>query len=538
MSDAAEDGGTLPKLLAGSRRWLLALLVLTGLGQAGAAGGTVLALRHGLRARTTSGELVAVAVLFAASGCVGWLRYKERLVSEQLGQNYAHEIRLGLVSQVLNGHATASLGTTLTRASNDLTSVRNWVAMGVAPLAVGVPLLLGCTVVLALMNPILAVAVLLPLCALAIVLWVGSRRAFEQARRLRRERGRLAGHLADTLTATQAIRSAGGSDRELRRLQGRSAKVVGAAVARARVLGQIRGAAAAAHGAAMAAVVAASMIGGLSGAELAGALTVVGLLSAQVESLGRVVEYRQTFRAAERVLLPALAGASDPHDTEENREPTPAPARTAHDPAGLVVEHLRVGDHPDVEIPPLYAQAGDRVVVLADDRAHGSVVLDTLVGLRRPVSGSVWVGGRDLESTTPRQRRKLLGYAAQGMRLERSSVARAVSYRRPDSSREKVAEQLSRVGLSERVATLSGGEQSLLRQGGEPLTPPDRARLFLARALLDDPPLLVLDHLDDELGERGRTHVHDLLVDYPGIVLIASESPEAVVTPTQEWHVS
>ena len=177
MSDAAEDGGTLPKLLAGSRRWLLALLVLTGLGQAGAAGGTVLALRHGLRARTTSGELVAVAVLFAVSGCVGWLRYKERLVSEQLGQNYAHEIRLGLVSQVLNGHATASLGTTLTRASNDLTSVRNWVAMGVAPLAVGVPLLLGCTVVLALMNPILAVAVLLPLCALAIVLWVGSRRA-------------------------------------------------------------------------------------------------------------------------------------------------------------------------------------------------------------------------------------------------------------------------------------------------------------------------------------------------------------------------
>ena len=386
MSGAAEADATLPKLLSGSRRWLFALLVLTGLAQAGAAGGTVLALRRGLRASTTSGEMVAVVVLFAASACVGWLRYRERLLSEKLGQ--------------------------------------------------------------------------------------------------------------------------------------------------------IRGAAAAAHGAAMAAVVAASMIGGLSGAELAGALTVVGLLSAQVESLGRVVEYRQTFRAAERVLLPALAGASDPHDTEENREPTPAPARTAHDPAGLVVEHLRVGDHPDVEIPPLYAQAGDRVVVLADDRARGSVVLDTLVGLRRPVSGSVWVGGRDLESTTPRQRRKLLGYAAQGMRLERSSVARAVSYRRPDSSREKVAEQLSRVGLSERVATLSGGEQSLLRQGGEPLTPPDRARLFLARALLDDPPLLVLDHLDDELGERGRTHVHDLLVDYPGIVLIASESPDAVVTPTQEWHVS
>ena len=61
--------------------------------------------------------------------------------------------------------------------------------------------------------------------------------------------------------------------------------------------------------------------------------------------------------------------------------------------------------------------------------------------------------------------------------------------------------------------------------------------MFLARALLHDP-LLVLEHLDDELGETARAQVRDLLVDYLGIVVLASETLEAVVTPTRTWRVS
>jgi ABC-type bacteriocin/lantibiotic exporter with double-glycine peptidase domain len=164
-------------------------------------------------------------------------------------------------------------------------------------------------------------------------------------------------------------------------------------------------------------------------------------------------------------------------------------------------------------------------------------VLHALVGVRRPVAGVIRINGRDLGAVDFRERRRLFGYAAQGMRLERTTISRAVRYREPDAKVPEVGQLLTRVGLTEKVATLPRGEHALLREGGQPLATPDRALLLLARALYGDPPLLVLDHLDDELGEAGRVRLRGLLAAYPGIVLLASDAPEAVMAPTRRWVV-
>jgi len=542
-----DDGaGTLPPLLTGRRRWYFAGLVVAGLVQAAAAAATVLTLTRGLAAGSRTAEVVTVLVLGLIAGLVGLTRSRERLLAERLGQDYAHEIRLCLVRQVLDGHRRGSLGTTLTRASNDLTSVRNWVSLGIGPVAVGVPLVLGCTVVLGAIDPLLALAVLVPLLLLGAVLWVASRAAYERSRRVRKERGRLAGHLADTLTATMAIRSGGGEYRELKRLDQRSANVVRASIDRARVLGRIRGATTAATGLATASVIAGSLLADLGTARLAAALTVVGLMGSPVQDLGRVVEYRQTFRAARAVLAPALRPPSTavrPQVQDTGPDATASqewvrvhePLATFDGQVGLVVHGLRLAEAPDVEVPPLYARPGDRVVVRSEDRAWASAVLAAVVGLERPVAGQVRVTGKDLATTPFREHRRLLGYAAQGMRLERTSISRAVRYRHPDAAAEAVGDMLSRVGLAERVARLPGGEKALLRQGGEPLTLPERARLLLARAAFGQPPLLVLDHLDAEIGQAGRAEMREVLRDYPGVVLLASDAPDDVVAPTRRW---
>jgi ABC-type multidrug transport system fused ATPase/permease subunit len=63
-----------------------------------------------------------------------------------------------------------SVGITIAWITNDLSSVRNWESMGIAPLTVGIPLIFGTTIALWLLSPPLAVAMALPLGILSVAL--------------------------------------------------------------------------------------------------------------------------------------------------------------------------------------------------------------------------------------------------------------------------------------------------------------------------------------------------------------------------------
>lgn len=514
----------LPRLWSGDRRRHLTLLVASGLAQALAAGTGAHFLGHvlGLARPARRGELFAVLVLVALA--VGALRAAERILSERLSQDYVHEVRLGLVRANLSGRTSPSLGIAVARATNDLTSVKTWVSQGVAPLAVGVPLLAGAAVVLWLLAPVLVVGLLVPVAGLAVVLVTVSPYAYRRARALRKVRGRLSSYVADTLLATRAIRSAGGQRRELGRIEEQSLALVAAAVSRARTAGALRGAAAATSGLATASMVGLGIVTGVPTATVASALTVLGFLAAPIHDLGRVVEYRQTFRAARRILGPAL---------ERPVPDLPVPLRLVGAPAGgLTVEPLRLSD--GASLAPLAVPTGARVLLETGSEHRTSEVLDLLAGLRAVAAGTIVLEGRDLGAATPTQRRALVGLAGRGMRLPRGSVSRALRYRWPDATEDDLGHLLATVGLAERVVALPKGTATQLRHGGEPLSSSERARLLMARALLRGPSLLLLDHLDSDLDPDGRVLLQELLGAYPGTVVMATERPE-ILQPTHVW---
>jgi ABC-type multidrug transport system fused ATPase/permease subunit len=532
---SAQGRAGLPPLWSGGRRAHLSLLILAGFAQAAAAGLSARLFSHALNPSEVSTRGLVLAVLVAAAAVVGLLRMTERVLAERLSQDYVHQIRLGLIRRNLADGKVKSLGIAVARTTNDLTSVKNWVSQGVAPLAVGIPLIIGVAVVLVLLDPLLSVGLLAPLGVLVLAMKALAPLAYARTRIVRRQRGRLSSQVADTLLSTVAIRSGGGSERELQRIDKYSQRLVAASIQRAKVAGAMRGAAASATGITTAMVIGIGLLAGLPTHSIAGAITLVAFLATPILDLGRVVEYRQTYLAARRIIGPAIEAATEPpSDSPTNRLEEGAAVRLAGPAGEVITTNLELSDA--TIMSDLRVQPGGRVIVDTGNERMTSEVLERFAGISEGFAGEVTVDGKDLALALDKELRASVGYAARGMMLMRGTLSRAIRYRCPDANPTDLDDLLAKVGLTRRVAGLTKGPDTILVHGGDPLTIPERARVLLARAVLGNPPLLVFDHLDADLGTEGRDVMRTLLHDYPGVVILASDDPFRVITPTHIWR--
>lgn len=519
---ALSRGQSLPKFFAPGRRRDIAALVGTALAVAVLSATTARMVPLLSQGHNQAGVLLLVAGLLALIAGTAGLRVFERRLAEKLGQDYVHQIRKELIRAALAPGRNPSLGITIARTSNDLNSVRNWVTFGIAGAVSGVPLIIALTVALWLMAPPLALAVMGPLLGVIALLAFLSKPTFERARALRQRRGRLAGQITDTINAATAVRAAGGEERELTRVDKLGREVATAAVRRATLAGYLRASAIGAASAAAVSVAATSAFTpGLDRGVVAAALTVVGMIAGPVHDLGRIVEHRQSYRAACRSIAPALPRRSNW---------TPAADSATESTGGLVIAGLDAGGN---LMPQLAAAPGETVLLATPDHTLSDEVFHALLGLRPGTHAAL--DGRPLNAMGPSQRRRYVGYAARGLPLESGQFRRAIRYRVPATDDVELAEAIVRAGLEATVARLPKGDRTVLRRGGEPLSTPERAKLQLARATLGNPPLLLLNRIDADLDVEGLAALRQIIANYPGIVIVATENPSILPESHRNW---
>jgi ABC-type multidrug transport system fused ATPase/permease subunit len=515
LEDDARSSAQLPKLAAGIRKWHLAGLLACGLLTAALAGASAWSTHTAMSANEQGGTSWLVIVILGAALGLGAVRALERVLAEHLGQHYIHQIRVLLIESALRGSGKTSPGVIIARTTNDLTAVRNWVALGIAPLIVAVPLIIGVGIVLALIHPAMAFALLM-VCSIMVAIFAAvSGVVFERARTVRRMRGRLAAATSDTVNALESIRTNGGENRERNSIDRIGSKVVAAAIHRSRASGLLRGTAAAAAALATAVVVVLGVFGTATAAQVTSALLVVGIIVTPLNDLGRVVEYRQNFKAARRVLLPAL---EQPPVDERTRE-FDAELGWADEDGFYTFEARDLVLADDTHVPTMLARAGNRIRIEAEDPGAVRELLEAVTGIGRNRAGVVRISGIDMSQAEGGVRRRVLGLARGSDLLPRGTLDRAIRYRHPGSSPSDAAPIIGQLGLDEVIATLPRQEKTLLRRGGEPLTESQRGLVHLARAVFGTPEVLVIDRLLEALDEQARKRVDALVAGYPGVVI-------------------
>jgi len=141
----------------------------------------------------------------------------------------------------------------------------------------------------------------------------------------------------------------------------------------------------------------------------------------------------------------------------------------------------------------LAVPAGRTLAIVGPTGAGKSSVVKLLLRLYDPVAGRVTLDGRDLREFAQRDVRRAVGLVSQDVFLFHGSVRDNLRFGRPDADDDALWRALEAAEARPFVEALPQGIETLVGERGQKLSGGQRQRLALARAILKDPPVLVLD---------------------------------------------
>jgi ABC-type branched-subunit amino acid transport system ATPase component len=145
-----------------------------------------------------------------------------------------------------------------------------------------------------------------------------------------------------------------------------------------------------------------------------------------------------------------------------------------------------------------------------------------------PDGGRVLIDGHDLAACTLSSVRRVIGMAGPDLPLLRGSVNYNVRYRHPDATPEQLSRVHELCELDELARSLPAGLETRVAEDGRGLSAGQRQRIALARALLGDPAVLLLDEADANLDERARAVIDRVVDEYEPVTRAVDEDIEEV----------
>jgi len=147
----------------------------------------------------------------------------------------------------------------------------------------------------------------------------------------------------------------------------------------------------------------------------------------------------------------------------------------------------------------LHVVPGEKVAIVGPTGAGKSTLMDFIPRFYDPQKGKILIDGKDLRTVDLKSFRKQIGIVPQDPVLMKGSVAFNISYGMDDASMEEIRESAAIAGIDAFIDTLPKGYDTEIGERGVTLSGGQRQRIAIARAIIRDPKILIMDEATSSL---------------------------------------
>jgi ABC-type multidrug transport system fused ATPase/permease subunit len=174
-------------------------------------------------------------------------------------------------------------------------------------------------------------------------------------------------------------------------------------------------------------------------------------------------------------------------------------------------------------------EAGQKVALSGRSGTGKSILLDVIAGLREPTTGIIELDGIDLRDLELESIRREVAHVG-GVEIFAGTIMENLRVGRDGIGLHQIREALTTVGLERTIQNLPNGLQTTLIPTGSPLSFSQSLRLCIARAILGNPRLLILDGVLDLIDLSDSKLLLDVLFskDAPWTLIVATRSARVI----------
>ncbi len=169
-------------------------------------------------------------------------------------------------------------------------------------------------------------------------------------------------------------------------------------------------------------------------------------------------------------------------------------------------------DRPILRGASFHVEPGEKVAIIGPNGSGKSTVLNLLLRFYTPSSGEITAGGVPVSRLALREYRSLFSVVSQEPYLFMGDIASNVDLK-GDAPPEKYSAALDISGVSEYVGRMPQGAGTLIGRNGARLSGGEKQKLAVARALLKDAPIVILDEATSGFDAESDEYLHDVIVN-------------------------